>query len=625
MVSPYETGGGDDDDNTGGSNRGNSGGRTRKRPGARRNIQLTHELMLMNVTELVIQDHNLMMRIGGSSDELGSTLILCKCDLKEITSTEKKLESQLAAHVGRRGGLPSNFDVKACSAAVTIAIWNDIDDRYKEQKKQENAIADEVASIRAANDGLSFVQWQTILNRKHQNLKDIINIKMPEIWPGLEFGLSLLRILNIEDCTLPLIGILLGRPGCGKTVSITLLSKWLNTYYTDSFSPKSWVTHTTAVDSQEDLEAIDMLPKIRNKEFLTPELATLFNVREDELQQTLKSIIRIADGNGFSSDSGAHGHRGYGDVMFTWLGAVVDIPLAVYKVLGSLGPKLYFFRLPYREISDKKILEYISGREDFNTLYQAIQSALFDYLVWFEICPSMPAARSYDLSTNPGKIAWNPARDENVALECIVQLAKLLGHLRREGAAYIPEHMIITDATENEGYQFFVGPKEDVKRTATVLKNLAKAHALNTGRNYITIDDIPIVAKTVLSTARIERVKAFIALLDNNGTVSAKELASELGISRSKAYRIMVELQAIGLVEVEESSLAEYTESGNPAMIKIMRLVKSDFGWFLTDQFKKIRDNFTPVDNRKYIGQEDPEKQVAKAATTESKPTKSNK
>ena len=83
---------------------------------------------------------------------------------------------------------------------------------------------------------------------------------MPEIWPGLEFGLSSLRIQNIEDCTLPLIAILLGRPGSGKTVVITLLSKWICTYYTDNFSPKAWVTHTTAVNSEEELQALDMLP-----------------------------------------------------------------------------------------------------------------------------------------------------------------------------------------------------------------------------------------------------------------------------------------------------------------------------------------------------------------------------
>jgi hypothetical protein len=30
-------------------------------------------------------------------------------------------------------------------------------------------------------------------------------------------------------------------------------------------------------------------------------------------------------------------------MMFVWVGAAVDIPYKVYRYLGTLGPKLYFF------------------------------------------------------------------------------------------------------------------------------------------------------------------------------------------------------------------------------------------------------------------------------------------
>ena len=86
---------------------------------------------------------------------------------------------------------------------------------------------------------------------------------------------------------------------------------------------KAWVTHTTSVKSEEELALIDMLPKIKDHQFLTPELATLFSLNEDDLRLALSKITRIADGHGFSSDSGVYGHRGYGDVMFVWLGGVV--------------------------------------------------------------------------------------------------------------------------------------------------------------------------------------------------------------------------------------------------------------------------------------------------------------
>ena len=155
----------------------------------------------------------------------------------------------------------------------------DIEDQFaqrqeqiQEEEKRVNSMLDEIEELRADNPDITFEQWQETLVSKYNNLKDVVNKKLPKIWPALEFGLCSLRILNIDDCTLPLIGILLGRPGSGKTVVISLLSKWLYGYYTDDFSPKAWVSHTTSVETVDELEAIDMLPKIKDRQFLTPSL-----------------------------------------------------------------------------------------------------------------------------------------------------------------------------------------------------------------------------------------------------------------------------------------------------------------------------------------------------------------
>jgi hypothetical protein len=60
-----------------------------------------------------------------------------------------------------------------------------------------------------------------------------------------------------------------------------MINIWDNTFYTDSFSPKAWITHTTAVDSEEKLKKIDMLPKMKDKHFLTPELAPIFTTQKE--------------------------------------------------------------------------------------------------------------------------------------------------------------------------------------------------------------------------------------------------------------------------------------------------------------------------------------------------------
>ena len=129
------------------------------------------------------------------------------------------------------------------------------------------------------------------------------------------------KILNIADCTLPFAGIVLGRPSSLKTVGIELFRKWHSVFYTDSFSAKSMVSHSTAV-KKEELAKIDMLPKIKNKFLLTPELSPTFAKKDDDLIEILGILTRILDGHGYESDTGAHGHRGYNEpIMFVWAGA----------------------------------------------------------------------------------------------------------------------------------------------------------------------------------------------------------------------------------------------------------------------------------------------------------------
>ena len=161
---------------------------------------------------------------------------------------------------------------------------------------------------------------------------------------------------------------------------------------------------------REKLEDIDMLPKIKNKCFLTPELAPTFGRKDEDLIQIIGIMTRILDGHGYESDTGAHGHRGYNEeMMFTWIGAPVDIPRKVHKLLGTIGPKLYFLRLPKVEKSD----DYCSGQiknNDFGEReLKEIHYTLFDYLEWFESCPSMSKENAIT------KIPWNFEKNEEEA------------------------------------------------------------------------------------------------------------------------------------------------------------------------------------------------------------------
>lgn len=229
--------------------------------------------------------------------------------------------------------------------------------------------------------------------------------------------------MNIKNCTLPFAGIVLGRPSSFKTVGIELFRKWINVFYTDSFSAKAFVSHNTGV-AKSKLGEIDLLPKIRNRLFLTPELSPTFAKKDDDLIEILGIMTRVLDGQGYESDTGAHGHRSYtGSYMFVRVGAAVNIPYKVHKYLAALGPELYFLRLSHTEKSEDNCLDEMNA-DNFNLKLIDIIESLYDYLDWFEKCPH--AVKEDNLV----KIAGDNTRNNQTTLRMIIRLAKLLARLR---------------------------------------------------------------------------------------------------------------------------------------------------------------------------------------------------
>jgi hypothetical protein len=508
------------------------------------------------------------------------------------------------------------------------------------ENSQKERVIEEINELKTANVGMSSEDWRIELVKRFETLRQVVDINIPELWPGLEFELSCMRILNIHGCTLPIIAIILGRASGGKTQVISLLRQWPYSYYTDIHSAKSWITHTTSVNKEEDLEKIDMLPRVKNRIFCTPEWAPIFTLREDDLRATLGIITRIADGQGLASNSGVYGRRAYEGIhMFSWIGAAVDVPLIVYKVLGTLGQKLYFFRLPFKDITKSNVNQELGS--DFNTKFDSIQIALFDYLKWFEIGPDLvfddrdgevdQLLVEKDLRFKPGtgnqfkyhddddviweekmerkklesetkvkgarllKMIWDRDRDDPQAKACIAELAILLSHLRCDVRTW------------KEGADIGYSPSlpEHPQRAAEILFNIAKGHALLYGRNFVIMEDLPIVVKTVLSTAEIDRVKVFSLLLANNGkSLSTSKIIQSLNISPQTARRKMTEFKAIGLVD------EEYTGSNHELSMKLV----DKFNWFLGEEFNHIRDGFEPADYRKYL-KEDITSEVADQQT----------
>jgi hypothetical protein len=381
-----------------------------------RELEITDEIRQLGVSRICVVGNNLLVYNARKEpsyyqyykDDLSKTINRLRKALKDSHDFDNETIEKVLVLLSQ---------VLLSSETTNREAENKDKSAYEKARTAEiEAIKTEIDRVKNDNVGITSEQWRIGLVERYNELRNVVNANIPEIWPGLEFGLSSLRILNIHECTLPLIGIILGRPSSYKTVVLNLLKPWYCTFYTDSFSPKAWITHTTAVDSEEELMKIDMLPKVKNRHFLTPELAPIFTTEEKDLGLILGTITRIADGHGYGSDSGAHGHREYGDTMFVWTGAAVDIPYKVYKLLAGLGFKIYFFRLPYKEKTEDELLKQM--KEKFNEKKASIESALREYLVWFEIGPDLIHDEQSDLL----KMRWNDETDDEQALRWIVKL-----------------------------------------------------------------------------------------------------------------------------------------------------------------------------------------------------------
>jgi len=419
------------------------------------------------------------------------------------------------------------------------------------------------------------------LIQTYKQLYDVTMENIPDLWIPLEFALSVKTINNIQGCTLPFGGILLGVPGSLKTVVIELFRGLDHTFYSDSFTPKAFVSHNSAV-KKEKLKDIDMLPKIKDKFFLAPELAPIFSSEDKDLLQLLGILTRVLDGHGFESDSGAQGHRACkGEYMFTMLGAAVDIPHKVYKHLSALGPKLYFLRLQKIEHNQDYYLKNM--KESFQDKIEKIRVALHAYLACFDANPDI--IRSAD--DLPPKIPMNFDKNEELACKHIIQLAQLLGPLR----AAVPTWK--TEDTQGSSYAYAIPNIEEPSRAITILRNLAAGHALSQGRDYITIEDVPMLIQVVLSTASLERSKIFDLLISNNGYLKTRDVVSLLNTTPPTARRAMTELKAVGLVTLDDDVVQEDESDDKYGRRGLQMTLKQDYKWFLSKAFLKLQKGDT--------------------------------
>ncbi len=364
----------------------------------------------------------------------------------------------------------------------------------------------------------------------------------------------------IEGINLPFFLVIVGPPSSLKTTILTIIAALPDCYKVDAFTSKAFVSHIANIKAEE-LNKIDLLPKIKGKTLITPELGPLFSAKEDKFQEIIGILTRILDGKGFRSESGARGSRGYdGDYYFTWLGATVSVPKRLWKMLSELGPKMYFLTIQVEQLTDEqkqqKILQNLEGKPFDEKLQEVIQQML---KFWSVLTSELD-----------GKIVWESSKDDLQTKQRIASCAILLSKLRT---------YVSIERTQN-GIKYEVSAPEDPSRATTSLLNLAKGSAVLRHRRYITDEDLEVVLAVALSSAYRDRVNLLRLLLENNGYLNTEIVIEMLKVSRQTALNMMKDLEVIGIVDrVQEDAVTKKF-----AAIKL----REYFSWLLSDQYRKF-------------------------------------
>jgi hypothetical protein len=508
-------------------------------------FEIPQDLRDQGIEEFRVKDKNAILRL------VNGPLILCPFDIKNYSKTIDKMRDKLAVYkVDDR--LAEFYCVK-----ITELLLNQLDSNTgnkrsvnpeEEQAKKEQLIVDSIERLRKEHKDITPDIWEDERQKRYDNLCKVVQEKIPKAWESIELAITVKGIRRIEDVTLPLVVIIQGNPATWKTLGMEMLRRWYDVCFKDKISPKSWVTHA-AKDNKHDLDAIDLIREIKDKMLVIPELAPVFMQDEEILFDTLSTLTRLADGNGLLTHSGLHGTRGIdGALMFTMLGAIVHVPPKVYKVLSNLGPKIYFYNTEFQQATKEDIVSEIRN-EKHEIKKRAIKEALFAYLQWLEVCPSLVEIKTGTLEDQENDdangdatfiddteshsprtrvinrvIRWDKEKDDVYAIEKIAELALLLAKIRSNAYTYQTkliaklengddkDESYHTDEPQRSKYEYEYGYEEPIeeeaRRAGQVLYNVARAHAFEVcGRNHITEDDLIIPIKLALSAANRQRVR----------------------------------------------------------------------------------------------------------------------
>lgn len=443
---------------------------------------------------------------------------------------------------------------------------------YKDRRDNHSARARHARTARAP----SVVQTVTPVIHTPQKfstppdinaLRATILEHFPGVWPEALAGLAVNATLLLKDNANPTALIYVGSASSQKTTVLDFFSEHKDiTYRSDKFSPKSFVSHHAAA-KRESLPDIDLLPRIRHRCMVTPELAPLFRGREEELTDNFTILTAVLDGHGFTSDSGTQGRRGYiGDYLFSWLGASTPFHSKVWRIMAQLGSRLFFIAMPEDEVSDEELDSVITAPVPYRDRVAACREAVGAFL-----------KQLWEAHDGVRGVEWDNAATSPEVMEVLRNTARVVACLRGNVSVYQDDssgELSYTPANIEQPY-----------RAMSILHNIARGHALLHGRKHLIMADLPLVVRIALSSMPWSRQKLIQAAIHHDGTLTTAQAAVALKVTKPTARRALLELSLldVGLLKDDRNDYA----GDKPA--KLFQLTGKG-KWLLSEQFKTLTE-----------------------------------
>jgi hypothetical protein len=388
-------------------------------------------------------------------------------------------------------------------------------------------------------------------------VQQTIEAHFPGLWPAVDLGLSVCATLLLADNANPVAVIYVGGPSSSKTTVADMFADHPLTYVSDNFTPAAFVSHAASV-SRGELANVDLLPRIKHKVLITPEMAPVFRGKEDELAKRFAILTRILDGQGLQTDSGTHGQRGYrGDYLFAWLGCTTPFEDKVWRVMAQLGSRLFFLLMD----SPKEVTveDLVASDEELPYKERLGQCKAVVHQCLTALHKQGVRSVSYKATTDP-----RPVR------EWIARLAKVLAAMRSEPVREVESVWGRSEYT--------LAKPEQPLRAYAVLQNLARGHALVHGRQQLAYEDLPLVAQIAVSSMPSECALVFRALVQQQ-EMTLGQVQAALGVKSAETARGVIE-------DLERRGVMEYIRAGS-GKAAILRF-RPEWEWCASTEFRVI-------------------------------------